>query len=150
MKILSKYIALIGFLLVTQMCFGSSILGSFAPTYQYFKVIYSNSIENITLNASSKFMQSGNASCGSGCSATDIITTPKSSKGGSLTIYISTSVNICQTQLVLPLTIDANGNVETNDTSYQAPLNSSCTPSSFTATVSGDPESPSGYLITIK
>ncbi len=91
-------------------------------------------------------------SCGTGCAADTIITTPNSSQGGKFTYFIvpRTGQFACITKIVLPLTVDALGNVETNDTSYQTPNNPACSPSSYTATVTGDPTSASGYTITIQ
>lgn len=150
MNTLSKCTALIALLLVTQMSFASSILGSFVPTYQYFKVTYPNSVAGISPSISKNFFLAGDASCGAECSSFVINTSPDSSKSGKITILIQMNgLGNLSGNLVLPLTVDTKGNVETPNTSYKVQINLSSA-SSLTATVTGNPESTSGYTILIQ
>lgn len=154
MKSLSIYTALIIFLLISKMSFASSILGSYTPSIQYFKVTSPTTVLTFFPTYSTNFLTDDGASCGIQCTAFDMLTTPDSAKGGQMTIEISSNNNTpaCYTNFVLPLTVDTQGNIETNNTSYQIKMPSLCkmTPNTFTATVAGDPDSTNGYTISIQ
>ncbi len=136
------------------MSFAHSILGSYTPSVQYFKTTTPASISAYP-SSSTNFESYNYSWCGGiHCVAFNVMTTPDSAKGGQVTLFVMylNSSQPCYTNFVLPLALDTLGNIETNNTSY--PVNiPSCNgsqPISLTATVTGDPDSASGYTITIQ
>lgn len=153
MKTVSKCTALIALLLITNICFANSILGSYTPTYQYFKLTYPSDVTKSTgfilYITSDNFLANMNR-LGQMCSYVALSTTPTSSEGGTVTFQLAVGgTGTCTANLVLPLKLDEEGNIETNNTSYTLNV-SGCNVSTLTATVTGNPDSSSGYKITIK
>lgn len=156
MKNISICTTLIVFLLIPKIIFASTILGSYTPTIQYFKINYQPSSLFFTAPSDGilNFMIIGWTYSNQDSVSFDLFTTPDSSKSGQITITIMTSKHLCSANLVLPLNVDNKGNIETNDTSYPLKLtdcnNNSNKTINLTGTVTGDPDSTNGYTITIQ
>src|SRR4051812_43828174 len=93
MKILIKFTSLIAILFFAQLSFANSILGSYTPTYQYFKITHPPSVTLYNVGPNSNFIMNGLSSCSHNCMIFSLATTPDSEQGGTMNISVSVNSN---------------------------------------------------------